>query len=469
MLLHFFFIAWSYRNCCVMCSSLWHYLLCLVCPEYYYNATPLTGPTTRRILRKTCPLSLYNSPPPPPPHLPLLRPSDALLDTIMERSSEQSFIPQETSPLLQPRPESSVQSTSNFSVNSPVRLLLLIALPFVLFSFVLLQERPIDTSSSISVSHTDSPSALTFLAIGDWGRNGSHTQKQVANAMDKTIHDSTAVHPIIISTGDNFYDGGVETADDESFTNSFEDVYHHPSLKNTAWYAILGNHDHLGRISAQVEYSKLSSRWNMPAPYYSRILAPDLHAIFLDTTPFVNDHYGKSARGKNAQLPNHQLEWLARELQMAPPTARFLLVSHHNMYAMSTHGGTTEVRSAFEPIIAPYASRILAFLSGHVHSLMHMQPQVGRSGVTYDYFVSGGGSKLDDFNTPPPAERRKWEDCCGVLPPASNARGGPRSMWGQKSHGFFIFDFDGTNFSARAVNEEGEIIYEYTKTVPPIM
>jgi hypothetical protein len=30
----------------------------------------------------------------------------------------------------------------------------------------------------------------------------------------------------------------------------------------------LGNHDYLGHVQAQIDYTKVSSRWNLPAPYY---------------------------------------------------------------------------------------------------------------------------------------------------------------------------------------------------------
>src|SRR5687767_11947287 len=62
----------------------------------------------------------------------------------------------------------------------------------------------------------------TFLAVGDWGR-GNATQLQVAAGMARIAEEK----PIgfVISTGDNFYKGGVKSTDDRLWKQLFEDVY----------------------------------------------------------------------------------------------------------------------------------------------------------------------------------------------------------------------------------------------------
>ncbi|MBA0729338.1 hypothetical protein Golax_022930 [Gossypium laxum] len=45
--------------------------------------------------------------------------------------------------------------------------------------------------------------SLSFLVVGDWGRKGLYNQSQMGSIGEKLEVD------FIISTGDNFYDGGL--------------------------------------------------------------------------------------------------------------------------------------------------------------------------------------------------------------------------------------------------------------------
>ena len=103
--------------------------------------------------------------------------------------------------------------------------------------------------------------ALHFMAVGDWGRNGEYDQLEVAKQMGLW----GAAHPnnFVVSTGDNFYPKGVVSELDPLWHYSFEDIYTAHSLQ-CDWYPVLGNHDYHSDVDAQVSYSKVSRRWDMP-------------------------------------------------------------------------------------------------------------------------------------------------------------------------------------------------------------
>jgi predicted MPP superfamily phosphohydrolase len=107
--------------------------------------------------------------------------------------------------------------------------------------------------------------SLNFLVLGDWGRNGEYFQKDVALQMSKAA--ATIDSQFVITVGDNFYPTGVQSTQDPQWKASFEDVYSSYHLQ-APWYVVLGNHDYYGNIQAQIDYSKISRRWNLPSNYY---------------------------------------------------------------------------------------------------------------------------------------------------------------------------------------------------------
>ena len=315
---------------------------------------------------------------------------------------------------------------------------------------------------------------LCMLALGDWGRRGQFGQRLVAEALSSAVHTAKRAKPMVVSTGDNFYKSGVSSIHDTHFHESFENVYSQTYLEKVPWYVVLGNHDHLGSIMAQVNYSKQSTRWTMPHPYFEKRVHPRLHAFFLDTTPYVQGHYGRIARATTNQRGENkhdQTIWFEKQMAKVPKDVFIIVVGHHNMYSMSTsdHLGTLPVRDEFEPIILKYRTRVLAYISGHEHSLMHMQPygQTSSEENVIDHFVSGAGSKLSDITEPTSDEIDRMYSCCGILPVTSNHTA-PRTVWGSMTHGFMVFQFDEEIFTAAAIDDRGNIIYNYEKKVPTL-
>ena len=231
------------------------------------------------------------------------------------------------------------------------------------------------------------PSALAFLAVGDWGRDGLFNQRDVAAGMGAVAAELAA--SFVVSVGDNFYPHGVRTASDAQWRSSFEDIYTAPSLQ-VPWWAILGNHDHHGRIDAQIEYARTSPRWRMPALHYATSArAPDgatVELFFLDTTPMAREsrEEGDPAAPEGVHVGQDQLDWLDKAL--ARSTADWKLVAgHHPIYSGGHHGDTQELISRLKPILERHG--VQAYLNGHDHDQQDIQ--VGK----LRYLTTGAGAK----------------------------------------------------------------------------
>ena len=223
-------------------------------------------------------------------------------------------------------------------------------------------------------------SDLTFLVVGDWG-TGSPDQRKVAVQMGKAAEAVGA--RFVISTGDNFYPSGVKSVEDPQWKTSFEDIYTAPAL-SIPWYAVLGNHDHRGNVKAQVDYSKRSSRWRMPAAYYKHTesLADGSLAefFFLDSDTINRDYRGWRGLFSRRQ----QVRWLERAL--AASAARWkIVVAHHPVFSGGSHKDTRALIVLVRPLLERYGVQL--YLNGHNHNLEHVV--VGK----VHYLTSGAGSK----------------------------------------------------------------------------
>ena len=63
---------------------------------------------------------------------------------------------------------------------------------------------------------------VSFLAVGDWGRDGAFHQAEVAARMGETARSVNAA--FVISVGDNFYEDGVASADDPKWRTDRKSV-----------------------------------------------------------------------------------------------------------------------------------------------------------------------------------------------------------------------------------------------------
>ena len=231
--------------------------------------------------------------------------------------------------------------------------------------------------------------ALNFMVIGDWGRQGDDNQLDVAVRMGlESARDGSS---FVISTGDNFYETGVDGTGDRLWMTSFEDVYTANSLQ-VPWYVVAGNHDYAGNVDAQIAYSQQSDRWTFPAPYYSLERELDdgsgVLFVFLETEG-LNAHIVQS--GESGTPLARQLDWLDQTLTESNAEWK-IVIGHRPLYSVGeAHVDNPTLIANLKPVLDRHA--VQAYFAGHSHSLQHQQPE----GATA-YIVSGAGSRIRAVN-----------------------------------------------------------------------
>lgn len=283
--------------------------------------------------------------------------------------------------------------------------------------------------------------ALHFMALGDWGRNGEYDQLEVAKQMGQWGADHA--NNFVISCGDNFYPSGVMSEEDPLFHYSYENIYTAHSLQ-CDWYLVLGNHDYHTDVDAQVRYSKISRRWNMPSRYYSKEVSLNKDAdkeikgtekikskdkvllVMMDTDPFLHEN--------KADYVAKEMVWLKETLGNASADVKWkIVIGHHPFYTAGpriTNIETLTMRKALAQTFEEH--KVDVYLSGHEHSLQHLKGE----GYTHQ-FISGAGSELTAVTA-----------------------GAPYSRFQASEHGFLYFSVDANRLNVKAVNYTGKVLYE---------
>lgn len=300
---------------------------------------------------------------------------------------------------------------------------------------VLLKNQTAAVAPTKVLSKLDS--SISFIAMGDWGRNGEDHQTQVARQMALTAAELKT--PFIISTGDNFYPSGVISEHDPLFKYSFEDIYTAHSLQ-WDWYPVLGNHDYKSNPDAQVAYSKISRRWKMPARYYAKTfpingdLNQQVLVVFMDTNPLIPEFYKNAEYGPNVQGQDStkQKRWLNKVLSDPSPSIKWkIVVGHHPLYTGGSRTNaydTKAVRSSLAALLERHGVDV--YLAGHEHSLQHLKP----AGKTH-HFITGAASEKTPVKMIPEAEMLA------------------------SAYGFMLFSISKNKLLMQTINDEGEIIY----------
>lgn len=220
-----------------------------------------------------------------------------------------------------------------------------------------------------------------------------------------------------LALGDNFYFNGVKDADDKRFKETYDDVFDSEQLKDTPWYFVLGNHDHYGNASAQLEYAKRSNRWVLPAFNYSIDIAlptkQDLIKIVMIDTVLMCGNSGydwdydqpKFSSLRDQIKSNDYFDALDKELRdiyNGPYVPYVLVAGHFPVWSVAEHGPTACLVNKLRPLLHKY--KVSAYLCGHDHNIAHISDTFMDSRV--EYVVTGAAGYIqnttDHLNAVPP-------------------------------------------------------------------
>jgi acid phosphatase len=236
---------------------------------------------------------------------------------------------------------------------------------------------------------------LRFFVVGD---TGSKTQQQrdVAEALARradSFAKSTPQTPVraVVMVGDNFYEKGVQTANDPLWQEAFEDVYDKRRL-SMPFFAVLGNHDWVSNPLAEIEYASKhpTSLWQMDNYWYKRQYflkgdkCPLADLFFIDSDLWLRSEDGVKSLGVR------QLVWLQNSLANSQARWKFVF-AHHPLYSDGAHGHSSEVTTMRDKIGALLEKyNVDAYICGHDHDLQRI---VAPQAKTL-FLVSGAGGKL---------------------------------------------------------------------------
>jgi hypothetical protein len=232
-------------------------------------------------------------------------------------------------------------------------------------------------SSSLPIHARD---CLRFFVLGCLG-NAKSSQAKVATFMNSLAKEEKP--DFILILGDNFYDWGVDSPLDFTFTSHFYNVYTNeakvPHIANIPCFVILGNHDenlHHAKLKFQEEagiprgmhqvahsyvgqrdseYPTIESKinlyardtldvdhlpsWNMPSRFYSLVIQ-DTQLFCIDSNTYVKDFLNDY----QSLLKPNQAIWLKENVDKAyRESKKIILALHHPPMVLNKRSSQSDV------------------------------------------------------------------------------------------------------------------------------
>jgi hypothetical protein len=273
-----------------------------------------------------------------------------------------------------------------------------------------------------TVAMGDDPAdTYNFLALADWGADHAG-QYAAAAGMGAVAEEIGATQVFVL--GDNFYSSGLHPtpADPKSearIKKTYEDVYTAPSLITIPFWVCAGNHDHLGNVTNQIEYStspqnlniassttkgatiSAGKRWRYPN-YWHNVTQHfevggkevELEVLLFDSVIMAGNSDVLHANGSITEVPLHmlqqqtdplalaQLDWLTDRL--ASSTADYLWVGGHYPVWAIGQDPPTGVRQVLRDLLNKYEAN---YFNGHEHDFEHIVEE----NTKVNYVSTGAG------------------------------------------------------------------------------
>lgn len=319
-----------------------------------------------------------------------------------------------------------------------------------------LEDSAVDVNEDIDDGDADvetPPPIHRFFVLGDTGE-GNDAQRDVAAAM-KGICDSEGCDFALL-LGDNIYNSGVDSVDDEQWQEKFEEPYQDLDIP---FYAALGNHDYGGKSGPiptggvgneeekgpiQVMYSQRSNKWKMPATHYS-LLFEDLAFVVLDTNDLM----------WNMKWYGEQSTFVAEKVTLLADAKWIIAAGHHPYRSNGNHGNagdydpglglTTVIPILDGRHIKPFfddhvCGKFDFYMSGHDHNLQWLNENESCGGT--ELIVSGAGAKTTGLK----------------------GRGNEVHFETDESEGFLYVVIEDNVFHGRFFDRDGKMLFERTVT-----
>ncbi|CAF0804277.1 unnamed protein product [Brachionus calyciflorus] len=303
---------------------------------------------------------------------------------------------------------------------------------------------------------------VNFLVIGDWGGlpvfpYRTIIETQVSKQMTKLGEMYNTQFQLAL--GDNFYFNGVIDENDKRFKETYEKVFNSKRLKETPWFVLMGNHDHYGNASAQIEYTKQSDNWILPSYNYTIDIktkqGDNLISILMVDTVLLCGNSGydweldkqpklKSMREK--LVANSYLEAFEEELRRVSETdvSYILVAGHFPVWSIAEHGPTQCLQQRLKPLLHKY--KVSAYFCGHDHNLQYLEDTYMDHPV--QYIVSGAANFVDNStkhidDVPENSLKFHWAEGLGIV-----------------SGGFMITQANAQNMTFSFYESNGKALYQ---------